>query len=121
MNEAQVLHLMPREPSDPGITRSEAERRLLALVRRADLPPTRTNVRIRGHEIDVLYEPQRLIVEVDGYASHGTRHAFEKDRRRDAELIAAGYRTMRITWRQLTQEPEAVAARLGAAIASSTR
>jgi very-short-patch-repair endonuclease len=57
-------------------------------------------------------------VEVDGYATHGTRQAFETDRRRDAELTGAGYRVMRVTWRQLDREPEAVAARLGAAIAS---
>lgn len=108
-NEAQVLHLIPRNQAEPGITRSQAERRLLTLLRRAGLPPTNTNTRIKGHEVDVLFQDQKLIVEVDGYAAHGTRLAFENDRRRDAQLTAAGYRVMRITWRQLTQEPEAVA------------
>ncbi|MGI8580046.1 MAG: DUF559 domain-containing protein [Solirubrobacteraceae bacterium] len=120
VNEAQVLHLIPRGSADPQITRSQAERRLLTLLRRAGLPPTKMNTRIYGHEVDVLFQDPKLILEVDGYASHGTRHAFENDRRRDAQLTAAGYRVMRITWRHLTQEPEAVAARLGAAIASST-
>ncbi len=120
VNEAQVLHLIPRQHDEPGITRLEAERRLRTLLRKAQLRPTATNTRIQGHEVDVVFHDQKLIVEVDGYASHGTRQAFERDRRRDAELAAAGYRVMRITWRQLKQEPEAVAARLGAAIASST-
>ena len=59
------------------------------------------------------------IVEVDGYAFHGGREAFEQDRRRDADLMVAGHRVLRVTWRQLTREPEAVAARLAVTLASS--
>jgi very-short-patch-repair endonuclease len=55
-------------------------------------------------------------VEVDGFAFHGGRDAFERDRTRDAQLQAHGYRDMRVTWRQLTTRPEAVVARLGAAL-----
>jgi very-short-patch-repair endonuclease len=111
-NEAEVLRLVPIKPGKPGITRQEAERRLLALLRRSGLPPTKTNITIQGHEVDALYEEARLIVEVDGYAFHRTRHAFEQDRRRDASLLAAGYRVMRVTYRQLDEEPEAVVVRL---------
>ena len=50
-----------------------------------------------------------MIVELDGYATHGRRRAFEDDRRRDRALAAAGYTVVRITWRQLRDEPEAVA------------
>lgn len=60
---------------------------------------------------------QRLIVEVDGFAFHSTRQAFERDRLRDAELQPAGYRVMRVTWRQIATTPEAVIARLAAALA----
>lgn len=111
-NEAEVLGLVPVRAGKPGITRQEAERRLLALLRRAGLSPTKTNIRVGGHEVDALYEPHRLILEVDGYAFHRTRRAFEQDRRRDADLLAIGYRVMRITWRQVTEEPEAVVVRL---------
>jgi very-short-patch-repair endonuclease len=38
-----------------------------------------------------------LIVELDGYAYHRTRKSFERDRRRDAALLTAGYRTLRVT------------------------
>ena len=62
-----------------------------------------------------LYE--RLIVEVDGYAFHSTRAAFERDRARDAELQARGYRVIRITWRQIETSTHAVVARLAAALA----
>jgi very-short-patch-repair endonuclease len=74
------------------------------------------NVRIAGHEVDLLWRRERLVVEVDGFAHHSDRKAFERDRRRDADLIAAGYRVIRITWRQLVSEPEAVAVRLARAL-----
>ena len=58
----------------------------------------------------------RWRVELDGYQFHGTRAAFERDRRKDAALLAAGYRTMRLTWRRLAEEPLRVAAELGATL-----
>jgi very-short-patch-repair endonuclease len=38
-----------------------------------------------------------------------TTAAFEEDRRRDADLMLAGYRVVRITWRRLRDEPGEVA------------
>lgn len=103
-------------PDEPSFTRSEAERRLVELVRAADLPRPRTNARVAGHEVDALWAAQRLVVEVDGWTYHGTREAFERDRRRDGRLLVAGYRVLRITWRQLTREPAKVTAMLGAVL-----
>jgi very-short-patch-repair endonuclease len=70
--------------------------------------------------VDFVWHPQRLVVEVDGYAYHGHRAAFEGDRLRDAELQACGYKVMRITWRQIEARPEAVIARLAKALALSS-
>ena len=39
-------------------------------------------------------------MEVDGYAFHGHRRAFEADRVRDQELLAAGWRVARVTDRR---------------------
>ena len=102
---------------EPGLTRSEAERRLLRLLRRAGLPAPRTNVRIGRFEVDLLFADERLIVEVDGFAFHASRSAFERDRDRDAALTALGYRVMRFTWRTLVERPELVVARIAAALA----
>ena len=102
---------------DHGFTRSRAERRLKALVARAGLPAPLTNVRLNGHEVDALWPAERLIVEVDSYAHHASRRAFEDDRARDATHAAAGFRTLRVTWRQLTGRPELTAARFAAALA----
>lgn len=101
---------------EPTLTRSEAERRALELIRRARLPEPATNVKVSGYEVDLLWRAERLIVEVDGYAFHSMRRSFEHDRRRDADLITSGYTVMRVTWRQIEREPEATAATLATAL-----
>jgi very-short-patch-repair endonuclease len=105
--------------SPPAVTRSEAEARFLLSVRRARLPAPETNVRVAGFEVDFLWRKERLIVEIDGYAFHGASAAFENDRRRDLTLTASGMRVVRITWRQLTREPEAVIVSVAQALVSS--
>jgi very-short-patch-repair endonuclease len=57
------------------------------------------------------------VVEVDSFRFHSPRPRFERDRARDAALAAAGYTVIRVTWRQLVDTPEAVAARIAAALA----
>ncbi len=54
---------------------------------------------------------------MDGFEFHSSRIAFERDRARDAELGARGYRVMRVTWRQIVAAPEAIVARIAAALA----
>jgi very-short-patch-repair endonuclease len=96
----------------PAPTRSEAERRLLRLLRAAELPAPQVNARLSGFEVDFLWKDARLVVEVDGYAYHSNRAAFERDRRRDRTLQTQGWRVVRITWRQLHEQPAAVEADL---------
>lgn len=57
---------------------------------------------------DFLWPKSHLIVETDGHGTHGTRHAFERDRRRDRRLLMLGYRVVRFTWRDIEQRPEEV-------------
>ena len=96
------------------ITRSEMEERFLALCDCAGLPRPEVNVWLDlpsggRAQADFLWREQRLIVETDGRAAHGTRGAFEHDRRRDQRLVLAGWRVIRVTWRQLTRETEELA------------
>jgi very-short-patch-repair endonuclease len=96
--------------------RSRLEARLLPRLIEEGLPVPRTNVKLRVEgrlfEIDLLWEDQRLAIETDGEETHGTRAAFQRDRKRDQILTAAGYRTARITWRHVVDEPNAVVHRV---------
>jgi very-short-patch-repair endonuclease len=100
----------------PRLTRSKAERLLLNLLRKARLPLPESNHEVNGYEVDLVWPEHRLIVEFDGFAYHSDRHAYETDRTRDADLQAAGYRVIRITWRALEDSPEAVLARIARAL-----
>lgn len=91
-----------------GIVRSELEERFLAFLLDAGLPLPVTNVMIEGLEVDCAWPDQRLIVELDGRATHDATDAFETDRARDRRLEAAGWHVIRITWRQLHDTPAEV-------------
>jgi len=116
---AHLERLLAHE-AGPQMTRSKAERLMLALLRRATLPAPTTNTVVAGHELDLFWSNQRLNVEIDGFVVHSTRASFEADRRRDAELQSIGYQIARFTWRQIIDEPEAVAARVASMLALRT-
>lgn len=101
----------------PALTRSQLERRLRALVEQGELPRPQFNVWLHGYLVDALWPAARVVVELDGFATHGHRAAFERDRRRDQRLAAEGYIVLRVTDRQLREEPLAVVARLARALA----
>jgi very-short-patch-repair endonuclease len=89
---------------EPKWTRSDFEARLLRIVRAAGLPEPRVNITLTAldhphPEVDLYWPAHRLIVETDGWATHRTRQAFERDRARDAAITAAGHRVVRFTWR----------------------
>lgn len=97
-------------PPDEG--RSPLEARFGAFVREHRLPPPAQNADLLGHEVDALWAEAKLIVELDGWEYHGHRAAFERDRTRDARLLLAGYRTIRVTQRRLDREADQLAAEI---------
>ncbi len=113
---AALINRILEAEDDSGYTRSKAERIIRELLQRAGLPTPRSNRHVHGYLVDFIWLEQRLIVEIDGYATHGNRAAFERDHRRDQVLIAAGYRVIRITWRQLIDAPYEVTAHLAVAL-----
>jgi very-short-patch-repair endonuclease len=98
-------------------TRSELERCFVALIDAHRLPRPKINRPSDRGELDARWPEQRLVVECDGFATHGTRAAFERDRERDRELQVAGWRVVRITWRQLTTDPHTIARQLAILLA----
>jgi hypothetical protein len=116
----RVLRELLSSNEPVGISRNDFEEAFLALVDACGLPRPRMNadlaLRGRFFQIDALWERERIAVELDGRGVHGTRKRYESDRQRDRILVAEGWQTMRITWRQLRGEPEAIAADLELAL-----
>ncbi len=102
-------HFAPDAPR----TRTDLEDAFLPICEAAGVPRPRVNAKVLGWEVDFTWSEQRLAIETDGRDAHLTRSAFEEDRRRDAALTAAGWRVVRFTWRQVSQEPRYVARMLG--------
>ena len=98
--------------------RSALEVAFLALCRDHGLPRPEVNVMVAGRLRDFYWPAHGLVVETDGRASHLTPLAFEDDRERDTLLQEAGYKVRRFTYRQITERPAWVAARLRMALAA---
>jgi hypothetical protein len=141
-NEAEVRRLAsptslealvaryPRRPGTPAIkrlldnraiganvTKEELEHRFLAFLDAHDIERPQTNADLALYDgawikPDCLWPDANLIVELDGAATHHTRRAFESDRARDRKAVASGHRVVRVTWRQLHDDPRALAAEL---------
>ncbi|HET9094943.1 MAG TPA: type IV toxin-antitoxin system AbiEi family antitoxin domain-containing protein [Solirubrobacteraceae bacterium] len=133
IDNAGLLDVAARNPLHPGAvavralasaSAGEAKRSSLELdwqlfAERHDLPEHEMNVLVAGRRVDVLFTPDRLIVELDGWATHGSRRAFEDDRERDADILAAtGIPTMRITYAGLHRRPREQAGRIDAVLAA---
>jgi very-short-patch-repair endonuclease len=106
---------------DPGgRLRSDLEERFIAFLDAKRIPRPRLNAWLSvgedRYQVDCLWPEARLIAELDGWKSHGTKRAFRKDRKRDRRLGAAGYRVVRITEDQIRTEPDEVASDLQSSV-----
>jgi very-short-patch-repair endonuclease len=100
--------LLPQLP----FTRSELERRFLKLVATSKLPMPIVNRHREAHRVDFHWPAYKLVVETDGRGIHDNPYSFEEDRRRDLDLQLADWHVIRLTWRQVAEEPERVLALL---------
>ena len=96
--------------------RSVLEARILALIRAHGLQEPLCNRTVETgegrYEVDLLWPRQRVVVEADGSQFHSGPLAFERDRRRDRELVSAGYCVIRLTWDQVETEAESIMANI---------
>ena len=109
------------EYAQEPVLRSILERDFLALCKRYDLPTPHANRSLGPYEADFHWPEHRLIVETDGRAHHQRRRQSTKDRVRDAELLAQGWRTVRFTYAQVTHEATWVAGILRRALTRAAR
>jgi very-short-patch-repair endonuclease len=93
-------------------TRSHLEDDFLRFIKRHRLPIPEVNQWIAGHEVDAVWRTHGLVAELDSYTFHTTQQAFEQDRERDADLLNAGFRTIRITHARLKHQAQREAERL---------
>src|SRR5215218_1495242 len=104
-----------------GKLKSPLEAKVLPLLLQRDVPTPLLNAPVEitnGRiEVDFLWPEQRLVVEADSRAFHGTGLAFERDRWRDRELLRVGYGTLRVTHQQAAHETTAVVETIAARLA----
>jgi len=116
IRQAEFVGLAVDPVLQPDRTRSELERKFLQLCRRHQLPRPAVNLRIDSLTVDFCWAEERLVVETDGYRSHRGRAAFEDDRARDLKLRALGYEVQRLSYRQVLEEGDEIAAVLRGAL-----
>jgi very-short-patch-repair endonuclease len=100
-------------------TDNDFEDRFREVVQRAGLPQPVAQYPVGRGRLDFAWPELKVAVETDGWATHGRRQAFEDDRARDAFLLAAGWRVLRVTYRRLRRHPTLVAAQLAAVLAQA--
>lgn len=93
-------------------TRSDFERSFPHFFERHGLPQPEMNYRLGKHELDAFFPEERVIVELDSWPFHSSRTSFEGDRDQDADTLALGLVTVRITDERYEHAPDEEAARL---------
>lgn len=101
--------LLDYDASEAARTRSELEALFLDLIRDASLPSPVANATVSGYEVDAYWPDANLIVELDSWAFHGDRGAFERDHEKFARLRLAGHEVLALTYRQVVDEAAWVA------------
>ena len=92
---------------------SVLEPAMARLLARHGLPPAEFHAVIGGYEVDFLVTGSPLVLECDGWTTHGRdRGQFERDRTRDADLAALGYVVLRFTYRAIVTRPAREADRI---------
>jgi very-short-patch-repair endonuclease len=110
----KLRHALGTFKPEHAVLRSDVERRFRDLVLAAGLPTPQTNVFVEGYELDAYWEAEGFAVEIDVYATHGSRLSFEEDRERADDLLLAGIELIRVTDVRLEREPRETIARVAA-------
>jgi very-short-patch-repair endonuclease len=108
LREALADWVLDGKPVDSIL--EPAMRRLLA---DHELPPAEFHPIIGGYEVDFRIIASPIVLECDGWATHGLKkEQFERDRTRDADLGALGFVVLRFTYRAIVKRPRKEAERI---------
>jgi very-short-patch-repair endonuclease len=111
-----MLRMLLEQTTPLHDTRSGYERKLLKLLKQAELPLPITNTWVAGEFVDGVWPDLKLVVEFDGWKYHRGRDKFETDRLRDQHVTAAGHHVIRVTAHQIDHRPHALIARIATMI-----
>jgi very-short-patch-repair endonuclease len=97
---------------DDRPTRSGFEDDFVEFCRTYGLPTPRVNRDVAGHEADIVFVEEKVIVELDSWLFHWSRSSFEDERKRDTDTLLADHVTVRLTDERFDNEPAQVASDL---------
>lgn len=104
-------------------TESEMESRFVQLLRQAGLPQGIRQYRVRDGtgpvaRVDMAFPAQQVLVELDGWKTHGTPEALAGDLRRQNRIALAlpGWVLLRFSWDDIVNQPVRTAAGLDRAL-----
>jgi hypothetical protein len=125
LTDGQLADTVARHPHAPGArriasllglpgtpTRSGWEDDFPAFCKKYGLPTPIMGQPLHGYIVDALFVEAKVIVELDSWDFHKGKIPFETDRDRDADMLAHGYVTVRVTWDRIHQAPRREARRL---------
>jgi hypothetical protein len=106
---SRILTLLDPTWRHAPVSDTWLEDEFLRIASAAGLPTPRSQIAIATDStrprVDFLYDAQRLVVEVDGHATHSTRRQRQVDAEREARLVANGWRVVRFTYEDVTERP----------------
>jgi very-short-patch-repair endonuclease len=108
----ELRALLAERPLPLIETRSKLEARFLRFCRERGLPIPAVNTPLGDFVVDCLWAQQQVVCELDSWAFHGDRTAFEGDRARDVAIQRMDHRIVRITDRRIRHAPDALEADL---------
>jgi very-short-patch-repair endonuclease len=109
---ARALRAIVERDADPKQTKERLARLTLEALRRGRVHEPLTEQRLHGWSTDFHWPGHGLVLEADGFKFHKGPEAWRRDRRKDAELEAAGLRVLRTDWEEVTERPESLVARV---------
>jgi very-short-patch-repair endonuclease len=98
--------------------RSEAERRLIRLLREAHISGWQANYPVGGYFVDVAFPSPKVAIEIDGWAYHSDQSTFQNDRKRQNRIALLGWQVLRFTWLDLAEHPRRVLLQIRRAISA---
>ena len=118
---ARALRKLLASEGSVRITRSDAERRTLRVLREHGLEPDASEFPVGPYKLDFYFAVERVAVEYDSRAFHDNPKRFVSDRRRMTYLAARGIMTFPLTSDDIGAGAERAMADLRATLARRRR